>query len=374
MPQQENLLDVLRNVVQRRKTILLTSFIAAVLVGAISLLIPNYYKATTIFYAASADLAKPEQLFGTIPKVMDYYGDDHDNDRLFTIASSNELVDSMVRDFDLFKHYEIDTSGKLANFRVREQFKGLYSVIKTKYEALELTIEDTDPEFAAQLAKGARNWINIISQRLVKESQASIFKMNNDNIKAKEVILNSMRDTLILARKKYGIYNSATQSEDLAEMLSETEANLVDERARLSSLRQSPDVRRDTIALIQAKVLGLEAKFKSISDVNSPSMYNITRLNDGKGLVDQLEADYVKEMNQLGYDKLRTRMLEVALYSSIPALHIVEDADTPLIKSRPKRSLWVLGAALAGFLFSVLGVLIQQQYRHVDWSIDRRKS
>ncbi|MEO7175177.1 MAG: hypothetical protein ABIV51_05005 [Saprospiraceae bacterium] len=374
MPQQENLLDVLRNVVQRRKTILLTSVIAAVLVGAISLLTPNYYKATTIFYAASADLAKPEQLFGTIPKVMDYYGDDHDNDRLFTIASSNELVDSMVRDFDLFKHYEIDTSGKLANFRVREQFKGLYSVIKTKYEALELTIEDTDPDFAAKLAKGARNWINVISQRLVKESQASIFKMNNDNIKAKEIILNSMRDTLILARKKYGIYNSSTQSEDLAEMLSQTEANLVDERARLASLRQSPDVRRDTIALIQAKVLGLEAKFKSISDVNSPSMYNITRLNDGKGLVDQLEADYVKEMNQLGYDKLRTRMLEVALYSSIPALHIIEDADTPLIKSRPKRSLWVLGAALAGFLFSVLGVLIQQQYRHVDWSIDRRKS
>ena len=46
---------------------------------------------------------------------------------------------------------------------------------------------------------------------------------------------------------------------------------------------------------------------------------------------------------------------------------IVEVAEPPLLKSRPKRSILVLASVLAAFLFSVLGVLIAEAYRDFKW-------
>jgi uncharacterized protein involved in exopolysaccharide biosynthesis len=46
---------------------------------------------------------------------------------------------------------------------------------------------------------------------------------------------------------------------------------------------------------------------------------------------------------------------------------VVEEAEVPLIKSRPKRSIIVIGAAFIAFIFTVIGILILDTYRDVDW-------
>ena len=49
------------------------------------------------------------------------------------------------------------------------------------------------------------------------------------------------------------------------------------------------------------------------------------------------------------------------------ALHLVEKADVPLIKSRPKRSLIVLAVILAALLFNVIGILVINTLQDPDW-------
>jgi len=46
---------------------------------------------------------------------------------------------------------------------------------------------------------------------------------------------------------------------------------------------------------------------------------------------------------------------------------VVEAAEVPLDKSRPKRSMIVIGAVMAAFLFTVLAALIADAYRDVRW-------
>ena len=96
MEQKENLLDVLKIFFKWLKPIAYLCIGVGIGTAAISLLLSNYYESTTTFYANSIDQAKPGQIFGTSTRDIEFYGDDRDNDRLLTIAESNDLKNYMI--------------------------------------------------------------------------------------------------------------------------------------------------------------------------------------------------------------------------------------------------------------------------------------
>jgi tyrosine-protein kinase Etk/Wzc len=42
---------------------------------------------------------------------------------------------------------------------------------------------------------------------------------------------------------------------------------------------------------------------------------------------------------------------------------LIESGKVPIMKSRPKRSILILSAVLVSFIFSVIGVLLLENYR-----------
>jgi len=95
-----------------------------------------------LFYAASPDLASPEQIFGESNTTTRYYGSDSDRDRLFSIAGSSVVTDFLIQKYHLYERYEIDSTHTKAPYRVRQQLLDLFTVEKTKYDALELSVEE----------------------------------------------------------------------------------------------------------------------------------------------------------------------------------------------------------------------------------------
>src|SRR3989337_3348731 len=133
----------------RRRIIQITA--AAFLLSVIAtLLMKNYYQGKTIFYAASQDLFKPEKVFGAGTQEMYYYGSGEDVDRILTVGNSNEVLDYMIDSFDLWTVYKIKPGTPKARFKMRKALRENYNILLTKQDALELTVEDTDPERAAK--------------------------------------------------------------------------------------------------------------------------------------------------------------------------------------------------------------------------------
>ena len=99
-----------------------------------------------------------DQLFGHSTHEMDFYGSSQDLDRLLTICHSNEIKDQLVRNFNLYQHYDIDSTGALANHKIRTKLDKLMTIIKTKYDAIDLSIEDKDKILAASMANAARKY------------------------------------------------------------------------------------------------------------------------------------------------------------------------------------------------------------------------
>lgn len=357
---ENTLLGVLKTLFRWRRPIIIVCGIAAVGTAVISLLLPNYYRASTTFLVASPDQAKPELLFGQGNFEPEYYGNDDDIDRVLTIANSSELAQFVIDSFHLYRHYDIDSTTRKAAYRVRMAFHKHFEIKKTKLSALELSIEDTDKEMSAKMTKAARDKINQINQGLLKAGQNKIIKTYEAEIIQKENQLKQVGDSLISLRRKFGIYNIVAQTESMPAQLSEAEADLVSNTTRLEVLRQSPRTPRDTIANLEAKVKGMEQEVKSLDE-------KIKLFNDGMPVVLAYEKQYSEANQSLSDDRERLKFYKATYVSEVPSLLLVEDAETPIVKSRPKRSIIVIAAGAIAFLFSILGILLFESYKDLDW-------
>ena len=94
-----------------------------------------------------------------------YYGDGKDLDRLLSISHSTGLIDYLIKEFDLYEHYKIDSTSSRGPTQMMVKFRKLYKPIKSKYDAIELSVEDTDNVLASNMANAAREKISQILQK-----------------------------------------------------------------------------------------------------------------------------------------------------------------------------------------------------------------
>ncbi|RMG86776.1 MAG: hypothetical protein D6714_03580 [Bacteroidetes bacterium] len=361
MENNDNLISVLKTIFKWKKYIIYTCLAVAVGTVITVLVVPVYYKATTIFYAASPDLADPSLLYGGSNNGMRYYGDKDDIDRIMSIAQSGELADLLIKEFDLYNHYDIDTSHRLAKYYVYTELSSLFEAERTKEDAIKLTVEDTDKALATRMANFARDKINEIAQRLIKESLARTAETYRQSLEESRKKLDSLGKELRMVRDSFGVYNTETQSEGMVTLVTKTEAKIQRNKAKLEfykSLNQR--AYRDSIVRIQSLIPALEAELETYRT-------NLERFNKGFSRAEVLTQVQLRSSDQLGKDRERYRQLLSVYNSSFPAIHVLEEATIPVVKSRPKRMLIVTVAVVLAFILSVIGVLIFDTYRDINW-------
>ena len=368
MNNRDNLLGVLSAIYRWRKTI--RNICLVTLAGSIvfSLLLKNYYQATTIFYPSSANLANPELIFGSSGEVIEYFGTDRDLDRLAEVANSNEVVDYMISRFQLYNHYGIDSTSKEGPNKVREMFRSLYSALKNRNDAIELNVEDVDRALSATMANAARERINFLLQRLVRGNQERLLVTFEDNIKYKEKELQRLADSLAYLMAYYHIVSVGDQGQQLSLQLATAESQVLRGQARLDVLKGNPAIPRDTIAYITANLRAYERLRENLlRQGNHRDGMSLQNFNEGSPKINVISDLHYQGRKQLSFDRERYMQIKAAFATTLSAVQVVELAEPPRIKSRPKRSIIVLSAVLAAFLFSVIGVLLADAYRSVDW-------
>lgn len=357
---RDSLLDVVKTIFKWKKPIIITCFAVAVLTAGISLLLPNYYEASTTFYAASPSLQSPSVIFGESTRELQFYGEGEDMDRLVQAAQSNELFNFMKNKFNLYEHYDIDSTDVKAPFKLRTRFFKHFNIQKNERDAILLSVEDKDKEVAASMANVARDKINDIANGLIRGSQYEIIKSFEKQIEEKGKTLVSISDSLSSLRSQYGIFDASFQRKILGTQLPNLQSGIASEEARLEIYKQKN--KRDSITAITARIAGFEKKLEILTKGR-----NGLDVSTGISKIDQLSQIEQTIMEELGDDRANYEKYKSAFSVPKPALFIQDHAEVPVVKSRPKRSFIVIGAAFLTFLFSVLGVLIIEYNKDVDW-------
>lgn len=362
MEEKDDLVGVIAVLYKWRKQILLLLASVVVVTALISFtFLYTYYKSTTIFYVNSTDVFKPEQMFGTSNKDMDYIGTSNDIDRVLSIAESEPLKDFLIKKFDLYKHYDVDSAKLKAPFRVLEELEDRYKVKKTKLDAIELSVEDVDRKWAAEIANAAREKIDEMAQQMIKQSQFNLVNAYKKNIFDRDKSLSQLGDSLRILRQSTGVIDPDKQTESMMSTALQAENNFIRTQAKYNTLKNNKDVSRDSIAMTEATMRGYEEETKRNKEM-------VSKYNEGYNKVSLIKELFEKERDQKAKDMQRYIQLETTYNTSISALNVIEAAKVPVVKSRPNRILLIASAGLATLLFSVIGVLLFDRYKSVNWS------
>ncbi|MFM2395135.1 MAG: hypothetical protein RLZZ546_3118 [Bacteroidota bacterium] len=343
-----SLYDVIGEILKWKKYILGIVFLTGLVAGILSFLKPNYYKAETVFFAANPGLADPVNL-GYQDDKRNVYGNSNDIDRLFTILLAPETMMHLIKKFNLYSHYKIDSTTANGRVLMMENFKSNYTVTKSKYDAMQLTVEDTDPILAAAIANEARNFANITSQKIVKNTQHILLEGNSEEIAKNEKITQKLIDSLKFIKAKHKLIEPDYQARALADEIVRAQGNLADARAKTQYYKELGE-KRDSFIKYQAITLGYQNKLIELNSI-------LQSFNSGVSQLKSLEQEFSRAADQVSISKEKNKINEAAYNKEFISLHLVSEATPPERKSRPKRSILILSSMLISFLVSIFGIL-----------------
>jgi hypothetical protein len=325
--------------------------IAGFLTGIATLFMPNYYKASTVFYPGNLMLASPNPV-GYGDKDRYPFGNSDDLDRLFAVGQSNELIEHLIKKFKLDSHFDLKNNTPEQKQKIVEVFKKHYNISKNKYDAVELSFEDKDREMASKIANEAREFIADKIGTMVNGSSTNMTNTFVAALQQQEKLSTQLSDSIKNLKNSFNIIQSVSQGTELSELLVYTENELNGSRAKVEFYKSKPKY-IDSLIKYQAYSSSYEAQN---SKLKKQGVSFVSIVNE----IYKLEVEYEKMITQIALDKERLKGLMIMNESQFSAVHTIDEALPPLRKSRPMRLILVIGAmAVVGF-FMLISVVISE--------------
>ncbi len=333
---KNNLVDVILVLLKWRKHIIIVCAIAAIGSAIISLLLPNYYKSTCIFYPLSPKLADSRTLY---MKDVNYniYGHSDDVDRLISISNSSLIVKDMIKEFDLLNHYKIDSS-EFQMYDAMKEFRENLEVIRNDQGAIELSIYDQSDSVAEEMVRTMVGKVNYINLKATLDNNKKTLTTYEEHVKNKALQLGQITDSLKVLKNNYQILNPDEESKLLAQKVVNLKGQLATAKAKGQNSKVE-NLKKELIAL---------------------DLDNFNAAADIVKTLDQQLLTVAEEYNDVKESYLQTKS---AINNQLQTLSIIEDAIRAEKKSKPVRWVIVVATTAVTFLLSCLLVLIINFYQ-----------
>lgn len=359
-----NLLSVLYR--WRRFIVIVTSIMAVASV-IISLLLPNWFKASSrLLLPASSSGGLAGALLGDISSaaqsLLGAGGGDYV--RYMAILNSRSVLDDVVQEFDLITVYELEEE----EFPV-EEARGTLSdnvefVVDQEYDFFSIEVLDKDPQRAADMSNFFVQKLEEINNELSKQTAGNFRAYVEERYGLAEEEREAMLDSLAAFQREYGVLDLEAQTVAFYTQLAEMRADAVQLEIQLASLSTQFGENNRQVQNLDALVTAANRQYENALD-GREAVLPVSR---------EAAPDMVKKYLDLTLERtiqerileLVAPMLEQARFEeerTAQALQIVDPAVAPVEKFKPKRSIICIAATLSAFILAVLFALIMDWWR-----------
>lgn len=307
-----------------RKTLLILGLAAAALSAIFSspLFITPLFKSTVIMYPASSNSISKSLLNESTNSRLDIleYGADEQIQQMLQILNSDKIRDKVIARFKLAEHYGIKPGSDYFKTNIYSHFGSKITFKLTEYQAVKITVLDTDAQMAADIANGIASELDSVKNEIQKERAIQGFKIVEAEYQSQQKQVQVMEDSLTRIMK-LGVNDYESQAEMMNRQLAKEIA--------------SGNTRG---------ISALEQQIKILSDYGGPYI--------------SIREALINEKKQLSYLKVKYEEAKIDAYSIIPQKFIVESASKAERKSVPV--IWIivvlstLGTLLTGMLMIIL--------------------
>lgn len=195
--------------------ITLSAVIAAVVFSSPYFIKPKYKSTVIMFPVATNSISKVliSQNAGVKEDVLGI-GEEEQAEQMLQLLNSNLIRDRIVTKYNLLAHYNIPENSKYKYTRLFREYENNVKFRRTEYMAVKITVFDTDPQVAADMANDIAALLDSTKNIMQKERALKAFKIVENEYVQLQAEIQSIVDSLQgLGRK--GINDYERQSEVL---------------------------------------------------------------------------------------------------------------------------------------------------------------
>jgi tyrosine-protein kinase Etk/Wzc len=348
-------LDWLIVVLRHARRILVWTSTGAALAAAIALLMPDLYvgRATILppqqgSSAASAVLGQLNALAGAAGKDL---GLKNPNDLYVGMLRSRTIADALVRRFNLKGSYRTEWQDD-ARKRLEEQT----TILSGKDGLITIAVEDRDPRRAAGLANAYVEELRALNQNLaVTESGQRRLFYETQLIKEKDALANAEVE-LRKVQEKTGLVLPDAQGRALVETIANVRAMIAGKEVQIQAMRSFAAPQNPDLVRAEQELAGLRAQLQKMQQGGGPEAEGIIPTSR----IPAVGVEYVRRYRDVKYHEalfdILSRQYEAARIDegkNAAVVQVLDPAEVPERRSKPRRTLIVLVGAGLGFLLSL---------------------
>ena len=306
------------------KVLAVTFVVSAVVTAGITLLLPNYYKAQVVLLPSDTNSISKGVLSNMDNVDPMNFGSSSDCEYVLDIINSGRIVGAACTKFNLAEHYGIKASGRELDEKMGRKLYKNIKVKRTDNLGVKITVWDTDPEMASNLANFMASEVTVVRSEAKKvkyDSICSVVERSRDRI-SKEIDL--LTDSLSKLSKEYKVFYPDGMGERFAQEL-----------AKQVAAGNTAAVNR-----LEAKMLALEEAGAKITNLRE-QLYN--------------NRKYLSQWNEF------LEKANVDREAQIPVEYIIQAATPSYSKDKPKRSIIVLTSAICCTLLALFVLVVRDK-------------
>lgn len=314
----ETSLDLLYFLYKKRIPIIAITVLGAISSIIVSLMITPMYKSSVILYPTSSTSVSRSLLTNDARGNIMAFGSEEETEQLLQILESDDIALRIIKKYNLYEHYDIDTSSRFKETALFNNYNGNISFSKTPFQSIKIQVIDKDPAYAANIANDIAMLTDTAMNAIRKKRAWDALLIVEHEYKKLQKQIREMSDSLKVLNK-LGVLNYSSQVESYTTGLAEGIAG-------------------GTIS--QKGIQTLEQKIKQLEQYGST----------------QEELSNIIELEQKRLIELKAKWVEAGVeYGQNLSYKFVVNKATPAEKKAyPVRWLIVSLSTIAAFVFAIM--------------------
>ncbi len=303
-----NSVDLLIYIWKKRAILVGVGLIAGIASIIISLLItPMFQSSVIMFPTSNASISKDllSQNYAGRQNVHGF-GEEEQAEQLLQILNSEPIRSRIIQKYNLMEHYEISPDEKYPLTRLYDKYRSNINFRLTEFMSVEISVMDSDPEYAANIANDISALVDTVYNSMKKERAREAFRL--------------------------------------------VEREYLEASQNLASLRDSMDLLNNQLSRNMNS--GGDPANKLIEAISENGIHYIAMMN-----MVRYETALVTDLS------LKYKEARLEAEQNLPHKFVVEQAYPSEKKAYPKKSLIVIVSTFASFLFALIVLIIMDNIK-----------
>lgn len=282
------------------------------------------------------------------------------NDLYVAMLQSNVVTNKLIQRFKLQQYYDKDYL-----VDTRKQLDTVSKIASGKDGLISITVEDTSPKMAADLANAYVEELRSLSKVLAVTEAGQRRQFFEGQLEKVKQSLSEAELALKKTQEKTGVLQLEAQGKAMIEALATLRAQVAAKQVQLAAMRNFATDKNPDYQRTQSELDGLQRQLAQMKGGQNEDDVIVSRSR-----APEVGLEYLRKVRELKYQEtmfeLLSKQYELAKLdeakdgASIQVLDVATPAEK---KSKPKRGLLIILAAVGGFFMACVLAFVLEAMR-----------